>query len=81
MDVFIPEEYVMKRRMERKAASLGNGNKKTSSTSSKMVSDSGGCNFEKEKKARQPSFGIDQTKFLVSSGVGENNFVFTCFSA
>ncbi|PON86434.1 nucleotide binding protein [Trema orientale] len=90
MDVFIPEEYVMRRRMERKAASSGNGRKSTNtstitstSTSSKKASDSGCCNFEKEKnKARQPSFGGDQNKFLVSSGVlSDNNIVFTCFSA
>lgn len=78
MDVFISEEYAIRRRMEKKAALSGNGNK-----SSKMVSDSGSSsNLENANKAQQSSSGIDQTKFLVSSGVSENTFnVFNYFSA
>ncbi|KAJ9706553.1 hypothetical protein PVL29_001833 [Vitis rotundifolia] len=57
MDVFIPEEYVVRRRMERKAAA-GTGNR------SEMVQESG-RRMEKEKKARSPTFRVEKKSFWV----------------
>lgn len=62
MDVFIPEEYVMRRRSERKA--VAGAPKKTD-----MVSES--RRMEKEKKARLPTFGLEN-EFMVSKDVSEN---------
>lgn len=76
MDVFIPEEYVKRRRSERKAAA-GAGKV------SEMVSaESGRRSVEKEKKkaARSPPTFRLENEFLVSTGLSEN-VVFSCFSA
>lgn len=69
MDVFIPEEYVVRRRMERKAAA-GTGNR------SEMVQESD-RRMEKEKKARSPTFRVEKKELLGQS----ENIVFNCFSA
>jgi hypothetical protein len=75
MDVFIPQEYVMRRRTERKAAA-GAGKV------SEMVSaDSGRRSAEVVKKARPPpTFSLENEFLAVSTGLAEN-VVFTCFSA
>lgn len=77
MDVFIPQEYVMRRRAERKAAAGGAGK-----VSAEMVSaESGRSSVEEEKKlARPPPTFSLENEFLVSTGLTEN-VVFTCFSA
>ena len=56
MDVFIPEEYGIIRRMERQANSVNNGkrNGTTNTNSSKMATDSGrSCIRVKEMKKDQ----------------------------
>lgn len=87
MDVFIPEEYVVRRRIERKvAASAGNGNR-NSSSSVGSGSESAGRRMEiKEKKARagegQALRLENSDHFTVPIGVGSDiNVVFSCFSA
>lgn len=75
MDVFIPEEYVVRRRMERKAAAaLGNRSEAAQESSGRRVG-------EKEKKARSPSFRpVEKNEFLANGGQGES-IIFSCFSA
>ncbi|XVF52865.1 hypothetical protein PTKIN_Ptkin05aG0052800 [Pterospermum kingtungense] len=75
MDVFIPEEYVIRRRMEKKAAA--NGGKRPN-----MEAAEGSKKPEKEmkKSQRTPPFRLDGNEFLVPGGIGEN-VVFSCLSA
>jgi hypothetical protein len=68
MDVFIPEEYVLKRRSERKSAA-----------GARKRNDESGGRVEKEKKIWPPTFG-HENEFVVSKEVGEN-VVFNCLSA
>lgn len=69
MDVFIPEEYVVRRRMERKEAAVS-GNR------SEIASDSGQT-IQKEKKERPSTFGLEKNELLGQT----ENIVFNCFSA
>lgn len=71
MDVFIPEEYVARRRTEKKAAAMA---RKGSNT----VSESGKRSMEKSDPP--PFRRLDNNEFLVSGGLSEN-VVFSCFSA
>jgi hypothetical protein len=87
MDVFIPEEYVVRRRIERKvAASAGNGNR-DSSSSVGSGSESAGRRIDiKEKKVRVgagQALRLENSDHItVSTGVGSDiNVVFSCFSA
>ncbi|OMO58665.1 hypothetical protein COLO4_34429 [Corchorus olitorius] len=77
MDVFIPEEYVIRRRIEKKAAAafINAGGKRLPEASKKV---------EMEKKSVLPSpFRFDGgNDFLVPAGGGiTENVVFSCFSA
>ncbi|KAL4297851.1 hypothetical protein GQ457_12G001020 [Hibiscus cannabinus] len=70
MDVFIPEEYVIQRRIEKKAAK-----RPPNAEASRRT--------EKEKKSEQPpapSFRVDGGEFLVPGGISET-IVFSCLSA
>ncbi|XWS38387.1 hypothetical protein CRYUN_Cryun19dG0126700 [Craigia yunnanensis] len=74
MDVFIPEEYVIRRRIEKKeAATAGKRPNMVTEASKKM---------EKEMKKSQQSlpFRVDSTEFLVPGEISEN-VVFSCLSA
>ncbi|KAM1584758.1 hypothetical protein FF1_038052 [Malus domestica] len=71
MDVYISEEYVMRRRMERKAAA-GNGNGK----SSKMVLSESGTRSE-EREARP----VPGQALRLEKNSGLSDIVFSCFSA
>ncbi|OMO79504.1 hypothetical protein CCACVL1_13647 [Corchorus capsularis] len=75
MDVFIPEEYVIRRRIEKKAAAAIINTGKRLPEAGKKV--------EKEKKTVLPSpFRFDSTnEFLVPAGGIAENVVFSCFSA
>lgn len=79
MDVFIPEEYVMRRRIERKAAG-----KAVSKRSDQMVSDRAAKQKEKEKEkkaCKPPPTFVQDNEILVSSG-HRGNVAFSClFSA
>lgn len=71
MDVFIPEEYVARRRAEKKAATMAGQR-------SNAVSKSG---TRSEEKSGPPPFRrLDNNEFLLSGGLSEN-VVFSCFSA
>ncbi|KAF3448539.1 hypothetical protein FNV43_RR09252 [Rhamnella rubrinervis] len=77
MDVFIPEDYVIKRRIEREKA------KSSDVVVSKKVSGSAGNGNRKEKKKPGPPSALrldHHNEFLVSTGPGDN-IVFSCFSA
>ncbi|KAK8479713.1 hypothetical protein V6N13_060376 [Hibiscus sabdariffa] len=66
MDVFIPEEYVIQRRIEKKAA------KRPPNTEASRRT---------EKKPEQPPpFRVDGSEFLVAGGISET-IVFSCLSA
>lgn len=74
MDVFISEEYVTRRRSEKKAASVA---QKTSDT----VSEAGKRTLlDKEKSHSPPPLRRPDSDFLVSSCTSEN-VVFSCLSA
>ncbi|XVF13157.1 hypothetical protein REPUB_Repub08aG0184000 [Reevesia pubescens] len=75
MDVFIPEEYVIRRRIEKKAAAAIAGKRPN------MVPE-GSKKMEKEMKKSQlpPPFRLDSNEFLVPGGISEN-VVFSCLSA
>ena len=75
MDVFIPEEYVIRRRIEKKeAATAGKRPNMVTEASKKMEKDM--------KKSQQQSlpFRVDNNEFLVPGGISEN-VVFSCLSA
>lgn len=72
MDVYISEEYVMRRRMERKAAA-GNGNGK----SSKMVLSESGTRRSEEREARP----VPGQALRLENNSGLSDIVFSCFSA
>lgn len=69
MDVFIPEEYVRKRRIERRMVNAGKR--------SEFMPESG--RMEKERNPRPTSFVLEN-EFLVTGGIREN-VLFSCFSA
>ena len=74
MDVFIPEEYVIRRRIEKKAAAIAGKrpNRVPEESKNKM---------EKEKKSQPPTpFRLDSKEFLFPGGIYEN-VVFCCLSA
>lgn len=76
MDVFIPEEYVIKRRLEKKAAA----------NAPKVIdgaSESGKGIIEREEKAQPRHFRLENNEFMVSanSSVFSENVVYSCFSA
>lgn len=87
MDVFISEEYVVRRRIEREvAASAGNGNRKSSSSSGGSESAAVRRIEIKERKAWGGAAGQalrhSSDHFAVSSGVDSDiHVVFSCFSA
>ena len=70
MDVFIPEEYVVRRRMERKAAAVTGNRSETASKSGRRI--------ETEKKARSSTFWLEKNEHF---GGQSENIVFNCFSA
>lgn len=76
MDVFIPEDYVIRRRIERKKA------KSSDVVVSEKVSGSAGNGNRREKKPGTPSALSPEhhNEFLVSAGLGVN-IVFSCCSA
>ncbi|XVE64868.1 hypothetical protein DITRI_Ditri07aG0136300 [Diplodiscus trichospermus] len=68
MDVFIPEEYVVRRRMEKKAAAIA-GRRPN------MVAGHASKKMEKEMKKSQlpPPFRLDSNEqFLFPGGINEN---------
>ena len=65
MDIFIPEECVMRRRSERKVVP---GALKKQIW---CLNQEGWRRMEKEKKARLPTFGLEN-EFMVSKDVSEN---------
>ncbi|XVE57853.1 hypothetical protein DITRI_Ditri04bG0123700 [Diplodiscus trichospermus] len=73
MDVFIPEEYVIKRRMEKKAAANAENMPNMAPKAKKKM--------EKEIKNSQmpPPFRVNSNEFLVAGGT--QNVVFGCLSA
>ncbi|KAL5749884.1 hypothetical protein ACOSP7_024487 [Xanthoceras sorbifolium] len=72
MNVFIPEEYVRRRRNEKKAAAIAGKRSDMALESNKRM--------EKEKKTRPPPFRLE-SEFLVFSGGLSENIVYSCFSA
>ncbi|KAE8722511.1 Nuclear transcription factor Y subunit C-9 [Hibiscus syriacus] len=70
MDVFIPEEYVIRRRIEKKAAKRPPDKK----ASSRMEKE------ERKTTELQPPFRLNGGEFLVSGGISET-VVFSCLSA
>ncbi|KAE8670232.1 Nuclear transcription factor Y subunit C-9 [Hibiscus syriacus] len=70
MDVFIPEEYVIRRRIEKKAAKRSSNME----VSRRMEIE------EKKKTELQSPFRLDGGEFLVSGGISET-VVFSCLSA
>ncbi|EOY24681.1 hypothetical protein QUC31_008891 [Theobroma cacao] len=72
MDVFIPEEYVIRRRIEKRAAAIAGKRPNKVPEATKRT--------DKEKKSLPPPFRLDSNDFLVSGGIGEN-LDFGCFSA
>lgn len=88
MDVYIPEEYVIQRRLEKKTASAATATNKISSTGK------GSKVFRSDKKERKIGAGqpSKSSNYLVennsgyicktnSAAFGDNNVVFTYFSA
>lgn len=73
MDVFIPQEYVTRRRSEKKAAAIARKRSDTLSESSKRIL------LDKEK-SHSPAVRRLDSDFLVSSCLSEN-VVFSCLSA
>lgn len=77
MDVYIPEEYVIQRRLEKKAASAAAANKKIEK----------GCKvFQSDKKERKSTnyLAKDNSGYICKRNSGsfeDNNVVFTYFSA
>ncbi|GAB4856878.1 hypothetical protein Ancab_014797 [Ancistrocladus abbreviatus] len=76
MDVFIPEEYVIKRRMERKVAMEA----VVGSSSERMMRSE---RHVKEMRKQGPSkVGLDQYEYAMSKGfVTIDNFIYICMSA
>ncbi|XWS48946.1 hypothetical protein CRYUN_Cryun13aG0120900 [Craigia yunnanensis] len=73
MDVFIPEEYVIRRRIEKKAAAIAGKRPNMVPEASKKM--------EKEKKSQLPTpIRLDSNEFLVPGGISES-VVFSCLSA
>ncbi|XWS49912.1 hypothetical protein CRYUN_Cryun12cG0043800 [Craigia yunnanensis] len=74
MDVFIPEEYVIRRRIEKKTAAIAGQRPNMVPEASEKI--------EKEIKKSQlpPPFRLDSNEFLVPGGISEN-VVFSCLSA
>ncbi|KAJ6933575.1 hypothetical protein NC651_008848 [Populus alba x Populus x berolinensis] len=68
MDVFIPEEYVMQRRKEKREAAIAERTEESSKR-----------NAEEIKRVR-PSPFLLENEFLVASGLSES-VLFSCFSA
>ncbi|XVF10628.1 hypothetical protein REPUB_Repub07fG0199000 [Reevesia pubescens] len=73
MDVFIPEEYVIRRRIEKKAAAIA-GKRPNMATEARKK-------MEKEKKmSLPPPLRLDNNELLVLGGISEN-VIFSCLSA
>ncbi|XP_022732835.1 uncharacterized protein LOC111286965 [Durio zibethinus] len=70
MDVFIPEEYVTRRRIEKKAAAIARKRPNMVPESSKEMGKE-----EKSKPQLPPQFGLDSNEFLVPGIYVDNNFV------
>ncbi|KAL3743073.1 hypothetical protein ACJRO7_018384 [Eucalyptus globulus] len=75
MDVFIPEEYVVRRRMERRASATGKKPDTGAGASGRADQTRGQMTA---RPTRVPMFDSDQ--FLASAVAGES-IVFSCFSA
>ncbi|XWS61802.1 hypothetical protein CRYUN_Cryun07bG0156600 [Craigia yunnanensis] len=74
MDVFIPEEYVIRRRIEKKAAAIAGKRPNMLPKASKKME-------KEDKKSQLPSpFRLDSNEFLAPGGISEN-VVFSCLSA
>jgi hypothetical protein len=69
MDVFIPEEYVMRRRREKRGAAIAE----------KRTEESSKRNAEEIKRVHPSPFRLEN-EFLVASGLSES-VLFSCFSA
>lgn len=82
MDVFIPEEYVLQRRMERRAAALAR-RKKPGYEAEPPRRTSAMDRAEGRRAAMSGLLGIDTTSefILASSNVASESIVFSCFSA
>ncbi|CAN7035596.1 unnamed protein product [Brassica rapa subsp. trilocularis] len=72
MDVFISEEYVYRRRMEKKAAAVADKNVRLGFCTSKIQ--------EKRKSNPRMSESRPEKEFLVTGGGVYESFVFQCFS-
>ncbi|KAF8104828.1 hypothetical protein N665_0166s0014 [Sinapis alba] len=72
MDVFISEEYVHRRRMEKKAAAVTGKNLRLGFCTSKTQ--------EKRQSNPRMSESRPEKEFLVTGGGGYESFVFQCFS-
>ncbi|KAI6702141.1 hypothetical protein NL676_011277 [Syzygium grande] len=75
MDVFIPEEYVVRRRMERRASATG----KKPDTAARAADGADQTNCQTTARPT-PIHRFDSDQFLVSAVPGES-IVFSCFSA
>ncbi|KAJ0248059.1 Nucleotide binding protein [Hirschfeldia incana] len=72
MDVFISEEYVHRRRMEKKAAAVAGKNVRLGFCTSKIQ--------EKRKSNPRMSESRPENEFTVVGGGVYESFVFQCFS-
>ncbi|MBA0554644.1 hypothetical protein Golob_013738 [Gossypium lobatum] len=75
MDVFIPEEYVIMRRMEKKTGGIGG-------KSRNMVAVEASKKLGKENMAQQlpPTYRVESKELLIPDGITET-VVFCCLSA
>lgn len=71
MDVYISEEYVIQRRLEKKAL-VSNGSKNPNGKFER------GRSLEEEKMTRPPHYGLQHEYKILSF---RENVVFSCFSA
>lgn len=69
MDIFIPEEYVMQRRKEKRAAG-----KRLEDQSRKRI-------VIEEEKFRPPLFRMENELSMANAGLTTENLVLSCFSA
>jgi len=69
MDVFIPEEYVMRRRREKRGAAIAE----------RRTEESSKRNAEEIKRVHPSPFRLEN-EFLVTSGLS-GSVLFSCFSA
>lgn len=72
MDVFIPEEYVMRRRSEKRTAAAAG--KRSEDASKKRI-------VVEEGNVRPPPFRLENELIIASTSLSTENIIFSCFSA